>query len=98
MVGGNKPQVADFFFFPSLLPKLVLPKTNFFFLFSKLELIMAQQTSIHVNCFMAKGWHIWCHPVSKIQGEEPAETFLALKCLSYLISSLLTDIKCLAKN
>ena len=55
---GNKLQVADvfflfvFFFFPSLLPKLVLPKTNFFFLFSNLGLIMAQQTSIHVNCFM----------------------------------------------
>ena len=28
-----------------------------FFLFSKLGLIIAQQTSIHINCFMAGGWH-----------------------------------------
>ena len=38
--------------------KMVLPKTNyffFFFLFSTLGLIMAQETSIHVNCFMAGG-------------------------------------------
>ena len=28
--------------------KLVLPKTKFFFLFSNLELKMAQQTGIHV--------------------------------------------------
>ena len=33
--------------------KLVLPKTSlFFFLFSNLGLIMAQENSIHVNCFM----------------------------------------------
>ena len=32
--------------------KMVLPKTNFF-LFLNLGLIMAQQTSIPVNCFMA---------------------------------------------
>ena len=55
VVGGNRLQVADVFFFPPLLMKLVLPKTNlFFFLFSNLGLIMAQQTSIHVNCFMAR--------------------------------------------
>ena len=30
------------------------PKTNFF-LFSNLGLIMTQQTSIHINCFMAEG-------------------------------------------
>ena len=52
-------QVADVFCFllfsPSLLIKQVLPKTNFFFfLFSNLGLIMAQQSSIHVNCFMAR--------------------------------------------
>ena len=34
--------------------KMVPPKTNFF-LFSNLGLIMAQQTSIPVNCFMAGG-------------------------------------------
>ena len=53
--GGNKLQVAGFFFFfPSLLTKSVLPKSKFFFPFSKLGLIMAQQTSIHVNCFTAR--------------------------------------------
>ena len=35
--------------------KMVLPKNNFFFLYSTLGLIMAQETSIHVNCFMAGG-------------------------------------------
>ena len=35
--------------------KMVPPKTNiFFFLFSNLGLIMAQQTSIHVDCFMKR--------------------------------------------
>ena len=33
--------------------KLVPPKTNFFFLFSNLGLIIVQQTSILINCFMA---------------------------------------------
>ena len=37
-----------------------------FFLFSNLGLIIAQQTSIHINCFMAGGWHTSCHPISKI--------------------------------
>ena len=32
--------------------KMVPPKTNFF-LFSNLGLIITQQTSIHINCFMA---------------------------------------------
>ena len=31
VVGGNRLQVADVFFFPPLLMKLVLPKTNLFF-------------------------------------------------------------------
>ena len=37
--------------------KMVLPKNNiiFFFLFSTLGLIMAQETSIHANSFMAGG-------------------------------------------
>ena len=34
--------------------KVAPPKTNFFS-FSNLELIIAQQTSIHINCFMAGG-------------------------------------------
>ena len=34
--------------------KMGPPKTNFF-LFSNLGLIMAQQTSIHINCFTAGG-------------------------------------------
>ena len=33
-----------------------------------------------------------------IVGEGPGETPSALRCLSYLVSSLLTDIKHLAKN
>ena len=78
--------------------KMVPPKTNFFFLFSNLGLIIAQQTSIHINCFM--WWHTSCHPVSKmhIVGEEPGETPSALRCLSYLINNFLTDIKQLAKT
>ena len=71
-----------------------------FFLFSDLGLIIAQQTSIHINCFMAGGWHTSCHPLSKmhIVGEGPGETLSALRCLSYLINSFLTDIKQLAKD
>ena len=78
--------------------KMVLPKTNFFLL-SNLGLIIAQQTSIHIKCFMVEGWHTWCHPISKIHivGEGPGETPSALKCLSYLINSFLTDIKQLTK-
>jgi len=64
--------------------------TFFFFLFSTLGLIMAQETSIHVNCFMAGGWHTLVHPISKmhIVGEGPGETPSALRCLSYLINKL----------
>ena len=79
--------------------KVVPPKTNFF-LFSNLALIIAQQTRIDTNCFMAGGWHTSCHPISKmhIVGEGPGETPSALRCLSYLIHSFLTDIKQLAKT
>ena len=69
-----------------------------FFVFSNLGLIIAQQTSIYINCFMAGGWHT-CHPISKmhIMGEGPSETPSALKCrLSDY--SFLTDIKQLAKT
>ena len=71
-----------------------------FFLFSNFGLIIAQQTSVHINCFMAGGWHTSCHPISKIHivGEGPGETLSALRCLSYLINSFLTDIKELAKT
>ena len=70
-----------------------------FFLFSNLGLLIAQQTSIHINCFMAGEWHTSCHPILKmhIVGEGPGETPSALRCLSYLTNGFLTDIKQLAK-
>ena len=66
--------------------KMVPLKTNFW-------LITAQQTSIHINCFMAGRWHILSHTVSKMQvvGEGPGETPSASRCLSYLINSFLTE-------
>ena len=56
--------------------KMVPPKTNFW-------LLMAQQSSIHISCFMAGGWHTSCHPISKmhIVGEGPGEILSALRCL-----------------
>ena len=71
-----------------------------FFLFSNLELIITQQTSIHINCFMAGGWHTSCHPISKmhIVGEAPGEIPAALRRLSYLVNIFLTDKKQLAKT
>ena len=79
--------------------KMVPPKTNFF-PFSNLGPIIAQQTSIHINCFMAGGGHPSGSPISKmhIVGEGPGETPSALRCLPYLIKSFLTDIKHLAKD
>ena len=73
--------------------KMVPPKTNFW-------LTIAQKTCIHLNCFMAGGWHTSCHPISKMKivGEGPGETPSALRCLSYLINNFLTDIKHLAKT
>ena len=61
------------------------------FLFSKLGLIIAQQTSIHINCFMAGGWHTSCHPISEmhIVGGGPDETPSALRVLCHLINSFL---------
>ena len=75
------------------------PKTNFF-PFSNLGLIIAQQTSIHINCFMAGGGHTSGSPISKIHivGEGPGETPSALRCLSYLINTFLTDIKQFVKT
>ena len=48
---------------------------------------------------MVEGWHTWCHPITKVHivGEGPGEIPSALRCLSYLINSFLTDIKQLAK-
>ena len=64
-----------------------------FFLFSSLGLIIAQQTSVHISWFMAGGWHISCHPISKmhIVGEGPGEIPSAFGCLCYLINSFLAD-------
>ena len=72
--------------------KIVSPKTNFW-------LIIVQQTSIHINYFMVGRWHTLCHSISKMHsvGEGPGETPSALRCISYLINSLLTDIKQLLK-
>ena len=49
---------------------------------------------------MAGGWHTSFHPISKINivGEGPGETPSALRCLSYLINTFLTDIKQLVKT
>ena len=63
----------------------------FFFLFSNLGLIMAQENSIHVNCFMTGDedfvpFYLKMH----IVGEGPGETPPALRCFFYLIRSLLT--------
>ena len=81
-------------FFKTVPPRLT------FFLFSNLGLIMAQQTSIPVDCFMAGGWYTLCFPISKVHiaGEGPGETPSALTCLSYPTSSFLNDIKHLAKT
>ena len=84
VAGRNKLQVVDVLF-PSLLMKSVLPKSNFFFFFfSNLGVIMAQQTSIHVNGLWL--WDTLCHPVSKVHfvGDGPGEIPSALR-------SLLTD-------
>ena len=81
--------------------KMSPPKTHiFFFLFSNLVLTIAQQSSVHINCFMAEGWHTSYHPISKIHtmGEGPVEIPSALRCLYYLINSFLTDIKQLYKT
>ena len=55
-----------------------------FFLFSNLGLIIAQQTSIHINCFTAGGWHTSCHPISKLHvvGQGPGEPPSTLRRLS----------------
>ena len=71
-----------------------------FFLFSNLGLIIAQQTSIHSNCFLAGVGHTSCHHILKVHivAEGPGETPSASRCVSYLIDSFLTDIKQLAET
>ena len=55
---------------------------------------------IHVNYFMAGDDFPCANTISKmhIVGEGPGETPSALRCLSYLINSFLTDIKHPAKD
>ena len=109
MAGGNKLSMEIFliyakwnYLFPSEFAFLQNGSTqdSHFLLFSNLGLITAQQTSTHIYYFMAGGWHTSCHPILKmhIVGEGPGETPSALRCLSYLISLFLTDIKHLAKS
>ena len=54
-----------------------------FFLFSNLGLIIAQQTSIPVNCFMVRGYtHVTSYLKVHNGGEEPGETPSALRSLT----------------
>ena len=79
--------------------KMVLSKTNSF---SFLKPWADNGSTNQCSCqlFYDQGWHTSCHPISKmhIVGEGPGETPSALRCLSYLINSFLTDIKQLAKT
>ena len=71
-----------------------------FFLFSNLGLIMAQWTSIHVNYLMARDDRP-CAILSQkciLWGRGLVKLPSVLRCLYYLISSFITDIKCLTKN
>ena len=62
-----------------------------FFLCSNLGLIIAQQSSIHINCFMAGGMThlVPSYLKNAYCGEGLGETPSALRCLSYLINSFL---------
>ena len=92
-------QVTDGFFSPFLLTKSVLPKTNHFFLFSNLGLIMAHKP-VFVSIVLWLGHDTSCHSISKIHllREEAGETPSALRSLIYLINNSPADIKHLAKN
>ena len=70
--------------------KMVPPKTNLFFPFLKPWTESGSTNQYSCQSSYGRGWHT--------SGEGPGETPSALRSLSYLISSLLTDIKCLAKN
>ena len=72
--------------------KMVPPKTN---CFSFLKPWADNSSTNQYSYQLFYGWgmtHLF-HPISKmhIVGEGPGETPLPLRCLSYLISSLLTD-------
>ena len=60
----------------------------------------SKKTSIHINCFGAGGWHTSFHPILKmhIVGDGSGETRSALRHLSYMINSFLTDRKHPAKD
>ena len=79
---------------------MVPPKTNFLFLFSNLGGDNGSTNQNSCQLFYGQGWHALCHSILKmhIVEEGPGETSSALRCFFYLIRSLLTDIKCLAKS
>ena len=75
---------------------MVPPKTNFFSFLKPWA-----ENGLNKPVFMSIVlWCTSCHPISKTHtvGEGPGETLSALRCLSYLINSFLTDIKQLAKT
>ena len=92
--GGNRLQGADVIFSPPLLMVLILPKTNPF-AFLKPWADDGSTNQYSCQLFYGQGWHTFCHPIPKmhIVGEEPGETPSALRYLSYLINSFLTDMK-----
>ena len=101
MAGGDRLQVADVFFFPPLLMKLVLPKTNlFFFFFLKPWADNGSTNQYSCQLFYGQGRQTLYHPIPKmhIVGEEPGETPSVLRYLPHPINSFLTDMKYLAKN
>ena len=74
--------------------KPVLPKTNLFFPFLKSWADNGSTNQYSCQLFYSQGWQTLCHLFSKmhIVGEGPGQTPSALRCLSYLISSSLTNI------
>ena len=80
--------------------RMVPPKTNFFFFsFLKPWADNRSQTSIHINCFMARHDtpHAFLSQKMCIVGEGPGETRQPWGGLSYLINNFQTDINQLAK-
>ena len=72
--------------------KMGPPKTNCFsFLKPWADNGVTNQYSCQL--FYGQRWHTLCHSISKMRivGEGPGETPSALRCLSYLMNSLLTD-------
>ena len=97
MAGGNRLQMADVFSPPFLLMKPMLPETNLFYFYFFLKFWADNGSANQDSCQSSYGWgwHTLCHPISKthIVGEGPSETPSALRSPSYLINSLLTDVK-----